>query len=87
MVCPAALPWPGLAFYAGGVETLTFLFTDIEGSTALLGRLGEQVYARVLAGHHAIIRSGLAAHGGREVTPKGTRSSRCSPRRRRAWRR
>jgi class 3 adenylate cyclase len=28
-----------------GVETLTFLFTDIEGSTALLGRLGEDVYA------------------------------------------
>ena len=36
-----------------GVETFTFLFTDIEGSTALLGRLGEDAYARVLAGHHA----------------------------------
>jgi class 3 adenylate cyclase/tetratricopeptide (TPR) repeat protein len=71
MVCPAALPRPGLAFYAGGVETLTFLFTDIEGSTALLGRLGEEVYARVLAGHHAIIGSGLAAHGGREVDTQG----------------
>jgi class 3 adenylate cyclase len=71
MVCPAALPRSGLAFYAGGLETLTFLFTDIEGSTALLGRLGEEVYARVLAGHHAIIRSGLAAHGGREVETQG----------------
>jgi len=37
--------WPGLAFYAGEVETLTFLFTDIEGSTALLGRLGDDLYA------------------------------------------
>jgi class 3 adenylate cyclase/tetratricopeptide (TPR) repeat protein len=55
----------------GGVETLTFLFTDIEGSTVLLGRVGEGVYAQVLADHHAIIRSGLAAHGGREVDTQG----------------
>jgi class 3 adenylate cyclase len=60
--------WP---FYAGRVETLTFLFTDIEGSTALLGRLGEDVYARVLADHHALIRSALAAHDGREVDTQG----------------
>jgi predicted ATPase/class 3 adenylate cyclase len=53
------------------VETLTFLFTDIEGSTALLGRLGEDVYGQVLAGHHALIRSALAAHGGREVDTQG----------------
>jgi predicted ATPase/class 3 adenylate cyclase len=53
------------------VETLTFLFTDIEGSTALLRRLGEGVYAQVLAGHHALIRSALAAHGGTEVDTQG----------------
>jgi class 3 adenylate cyclase/tetratricopeptide (TPR) repeat protein len=53
------------------VETFTFLFTDIEGSTALLGRVGQGVYARVLADHHSIIRSGLAAHGGREVDTQG----------------
>ncbi len=53
------------------VETFTFLFTDIEGSTALLGRVGQGVYARVLADHHAIIRSGLAGHGGREVDTQG----------------
>jgi class 3 adenylate cyclase len=63
------------------VETLTFLFTDIEGSTALLGRVGDEEYARVLAGHHALVRSGLAAHGGREIDTQGMRSSRCSPRR------
>ena len=55
----------------GGAETLTFLFTDIEGSTALLGRVGDDVYAQVLAGHQAIIRSGLAGHGGREVDTQG----------------
>ncbi len=53
------------------METLTFLFTDIEGSTALLHRLGEDLYAQVLAGHHALIRSALAAHGGREVDTQG----------------
>jgi predicted ATPase/class 3 adenylate cyclase len=53
------------------VETLTFLFTDIEGSTVLLRRLGEGAYAQVLAGHYVIIRSGLAAHGGREVDTQG----------------
>jgi class 3 adenylate cyclase len=30
------------------VETLTFLFTDIEGSTALLRRVGQDAYALVL---------------------------------------
>jgi predicted ATPase/class 3 adenylate cyclase len=53
------------------VETLTFLFTDIEGSTALLGRLGEDLYAQVLTRHHALIRSALAAHDGREVDTQG----------------
>ena len=71
MVCPAAAAAAWSAFYAGGVETLTFLFTDIEGSTALLGRLGEDDYAQVLAGHHTLIRSALAAHDGREVDTQG----------------
>lgn len=49
----------------------TFLFTDIEGSTALLRRLGDGVYSGVLADHHACIRSGIAAHGGREIDTQG----------------
>jgi predicted ATPase/class 3 adenylate cyclase len=53
------------------VETLTFLFTDIEGSTALLRRLGTGGYAQVLAGHHALIRSALAVHGGTEIDTQG----------------
>ena len=53
------------------METFTFLFTDIEGSTALLRRLGEDVYAQVLAGHRALIRSSLAGHDGREVDTQG----------------
>ncbi len=53
------------------METFTFLFTDIEGSTAMLRRLGDGRYARVLTDHHALIRSGLAAHGGEEVDTQG----------------
>ena len=53
------------------METFTFLFTDIEGSTVLLRRLRESLYAQVLADHHSLIRSGLAAHGGREVDSQG----------------
>ncbi len=53
------------------VETFTFLFTDIEGSTALLRRLRESLYAQVLADHRSLIRSGLAAHDGREVDTQG----------------
>jgi class 3 adenylate cyclase len=54
-----------------GTETLAFLFTDVEGSTALLQRVGEEVYSGLLATHHDIIRSGLAAYGGREVNTAG----------------
>jgi len=53
------------------VETFTFLFTDVEGSTALLARLGDDAYAQVLAGHHALIRTALAAHDGSEVDTQG----------------
>jgi len=55
--------WLGRAFYAVPVETLTFLFTDIEGSTALLRRLGEGIYAQVLADHHSLIRSDRSVGG------------------------
>ena len=53
------------------METFTFLFTDIEGSTALVRRLGEGLYAQLLAGHHVLIRSVLAAHGGTELNTLG----------------
>ena len=53
------------------METFTFLFTDIQGSTALLRRLGESLYAQLLADHHSLIRSGLAAHDGTEVDTEG----------------
>jgi len=50
--------------------TITFLFTDIEGSTRLLQRLGDQ-YADVLAAHFEILRDVLVRHGGHEEGTEG----------------
>jgi len=51
-------------------QTLTFLLTDIEGSTAMLQRLGD-AYGEVLTAHHWLIRTGLAAHDGKEIDTQG----------------
>jgi WD40 repeat protein/DNA-binding SARP family transcriptional activator len=50
--------------------TVTFLFTDIEGSTLLLDKLGEG-YATVLADHHQILRTAVRKWHGREVDTQG----------------
>jgi class 3 adenylate cyclase len=50
--------------------TVTFLFTDIEGSTRLLHELGEG-YAEVLAEHRRVLRESFARHGGIEVDTQG----------------
>jgi predicted ATPase/class 3 adenylate cyclase len=51
--------------------TVTFLFTDIEGSTRLLHELGPACYADALAEHRRILREAAAAHGGIEVDTQG----------------
>jgi predicted ATPase/class 3 adenylate cyclase len=53
------------------VGIFLFLFTDIEGSTALLQRVGADTYGRILVEHHALIRSALTAHGGVELNTLG----------------
>ena len=50
--------------------TVTFLFTDIEGSTRLLHELGER-YAEALADHRRLLREAFAAHGGVEIDTQG----------------
>ena len=50
--------------------TVTFLFTDIEGSTRLLKQLGSG-YDSVLADHQRLLRDAFAAHGGQEVDTQG----------------
>ncbi|TML44280.1 MAG: adenylate/guanylate cyclase domain-containing protein [Actinobacteria bacterium] len=50
--------------------TVTFLFTDIEGSTRLLHELGDG-YADALAEHRRLLREAFACHGGVEVDTQG----------------
>lgn len=59
----AALPLP--------TGTVTFLFTDIEGSTHPLQQLGVTRYAALRDTHHRLLRSACAAHGGHEVDTQG----------------
>ena len=51
--------------------TVTFLFTDVEGSTRLLQELGADAYAEALAEHRRTIREACAAEGGAEVDTQG----------------
>jgi YVTN family beta-propeller protein len=50
--------------------TVTFLFTDIEGSTRLLGQLRER-YDEVLSTHARLLREAFAAFEGHEIDTQG----------------
>jgi len=50
--------------------TVTFLFSDVEGSTRLATTLGER-FAEVLEGHRRVVRAAIAEHRGREVSTAG----------------
>jgi class 3 adenylate cyclase len=50
--------------------TVTFLFTDVEGSTRLLAELGD-AYADVLGEHRRALRQAFQRHGGVEVDTQG----------------
>ena len=50
---------------------MTFLFTDVEGSTALLRRLGSDAYAKELARHRLTLREVIDRHHGVEVDTQG----------------
>ena len=51
--------------------TVTFLFSDVEGSTRLLEELGSERYAAELYLHRERVRRAIAAHGGYEVGTEG----------------
>jgi class 3 adenylate cyclase len=51
--------------------TVTTLFTDIEGSTRLLRKLGTPAYREELELHHELLRRVFTRHGGREVELQG----------------
>jgi class 3 adenylate cyclase len=71
-ILPSALAdAPSLARHSDERGTVTILFTDIEGSTALAQRLGDKAYHALLAEHNRILREQLARHGGHEVKHTG----------------
>ena len=51
--------------------TVTFLFTDIEGSTRLARQLGDRRYSETLAEHRRILRDAITASAGQEVDTQG----------------
>jgi YVTN family beta-propeller protein len=64
---PASVYRPASAVPTG---TVTFLFTDIEGSTRLVSELGDD-YGALLEQHHALVRAAFEKHGGQEVDTQG----------------
>jgi len=51
--------------------TVTFLFSDIEGSTSLLKRLGDATYADLLATHRRLMRETFGSFDGQEIDTQG----------------
>ena len=51
--------------------TVTFLFSDIEGSTSLLKRLGDATYAELLATHRRLMRETFGGFDGQEIDTQG----------------
>jgi predicted ATPase/class 3 adenylate cyclase len=66
---PAASERGGRAGLPGS-RTITMLFTDIEGSTGLLGRLGDR-YVEALSAQRALLRAEFSACGGQEMGTEG----------------
>ena len=50
---------------------VTIMFTDVEGSTDLTRRLGDEVARRTIEEHKRIIRAQIAEHDGREIDSIG----------------
>jgi predicted ATPase/class 3 adenylate cyclase/tetratricopeptide (TPR) repeat protein len=72
-VAPTSSPGGGPASTSGGplpAGTVTFLISDIEGSTRLFHRLGSD-YVPLLAEHRRLLRDAVARHRGHEVETEG----------------
>jgi class 3 adenylate cyclase len=54
-----------------GSASRTIIYTDIEGNTDMLQRLGDDAWRAVLRDHERITREQLRAHGGTEVKAMG----------------
>ena len=64
---PAAMAQPRIL----PTGTVTFLFSDIEGSTRMVQDVGPAVFTVILERHNAILRNAFARHGGVERGTQG----------------
>jgi class 3 adenylate cyclase len=62
---------PDLKAHAAPDGTVTIMFSDIEGSTAMADRLGDSKFMAVLREHNAVVRDHVKIHGGFEVKSEG----------------
>jgi eukaryotic-like serine/threonine-protein kinase len=62
---------PDISSFASADGTVTILFSDIENSTLMTERLGDERWLEVLRAHNAVFREHLGAHGGYEVKNQG----------------
>ena len=62
---------PDIRAYAAPDGTVTVLFSDIEDSTVLTERLGDERWLDLLRSHNSIFRRHLREHGGYEVKNQG----------------
>jgi DNA-binding SARP family transcriptional activator/tetratricopeptide (TPR) repeat protein len=69
VAAPAAAPVSALEALASG--PVTILFTDVEASTDLRTRHGDQAAQELLRGHEELVRGQVKAHGGVEVKALG----------------
>jgi predicted ATPase len=62
---------PDLSALATGEGAVTILFSDIENSTLINERLGDERWLEILRRHNTVFRSRLAEYGGYEVKSQG----------------
>jgi class 3 adenylate cyclase len=71
-VCSAvAVELPDIARHASPDGTVAIVFSDIEASSEMAERLGDERWLAVLRRHNEIVREHVAAHGGTEVKSLG----------------
>ncbi len=62
---------PDISVHAAADGKVTLMFSDIEDSTPLAERLGDEAWVALLREHNAIFREQIAAHDGHEVKTSG----------------
>lgn len=67
----AQIQQPSLRSITRGSDSVTLMFTDIEGSTRINEALGDERWLEFLREHHAVTRACIAANAGLEVKVQG----------------